>query len=140
MKKVLFLLLICAMFSCQQRNNYIKDCCQETADSMINHISKEWHVISSSYAMESEAVYADVTDGTDTLVIIAESTHGTITTKGVVFSTDVNTIKRHNLAIKRLCNGDSIFRFELIRNKILNATFYVQIQREKELPPEEYGL
>lgn len=90
--------------------------------------------------MESEAVYADVTDGTDTLVIIAESTHGTITTKGVMFSTDANTIKRHNLAIKRLCNGDSIFRFELFRDKILNATFYVQVQRGKELPPEEYGL
>ena len=140
MKKVLFLLLVCAMVSCRQSNNYIKDCCQETADSMINHISKEWHVIRSSYAMESEAVYADVTDGSDTLVIIAGGTHGTITTKGVMFATDASIIKRHNLAIKRICDGDSLFRFELIRDKIINVTFSTPIQREKELPPEEYGL
>lgn len=169
MKQVLALFIIAAVIfmSCggAKRVGPFDDgkaVCREKADTVIAHM-KGWKEMSSYYNEDMYMTSTDrqtgehtefyrymlivtVSDGRDTLMVmtddstVGDSWDGRIHGRDILFSDDANVIKRHNLALKRVCEGDKFFIISVNDSHVLSAKFEKQKLKESERPVEDYGL
>lgn len=143
MNKYIWLLLVVVICACTNNKftihheNTIKQC-RIVADSLMHHLSKNWHEYSRSYSTETESLYIGITDGSDSLKVVAEASKGSVIGDGIVFEKRPEIIKRHNLAIKRACGSDSLFVKKLTSNKALSVSFRISEENQHSL--EDYGL
>ena len=164
MKKVLlFVGLLAIVTACENVQVYGPDesekaICQENADTVLAHL-KGWSVINQFFGTDLYYRYTDnggkehkfycyelftsVTDGKDTISILTEQYYAekawTATVLNPATSLDsVETIKRGNLAIKRLCGNDAYFTISEYKN-VLEATF-TKPKPRTEYTRDDYGL
>ena len=143
-----------------------KAICQENMDTLLSHIHG-WEVINQSFSsvlldtytnnknvtkVYEYVLYASVTDGNDTISLAcyphSQSFNYDINEfedawSGTVFNAatsldSIETIKRGNFALKRLCGDDEFFR-KTIQDNVLQVEF-IKFKPQKVHTPSDYGL
>lgn len=168
MKKIVTLTLIALIVAGCNNTKRIgpfndgKSVCREKADTLIAHM-QGWKELSADYIKDrfmnttdrqtgeqteyyQYVLVVKVSDGQDTLTIRTDDStsggvwNGQVWGEKVLLGDNPDVIKRHNIAIKRACGGDTCFTTSINDRHVLSAEFKKAKPKEPDRPIEDYGL